>query len=67
MYGPKYLGRERRGTRLLIMTRAPELTPAPPIPVMARPTMSAAELGAVAETMEPISKIATSMTRAWEC
>ena len=39
----------------------PDVIPAAPIPVIARPTIRAAEVGAVAETMEPISNIATSV------
>lgn len=38
----------------------PDVIPAAPIPVIARPTIRAVEVGAVAETMEPISNIATS-------
>ena len=40
------------------MTFAPVKEPALPAPEMARPTMKAAEVGAAAETMDPISKIA---------
>lgn len=57
---PIYLGREARGTRKVIKRNAPAEMPAPPMPVMTRPTMSALELGAKAQTSDPISKMATS-------
>lgn len=57
---PMYFGREARGTRKVIKRNAPAEMPAPPMPVMTRPTMSALELGAKAQTSDPISKMATS-------
>jgi hypothetical protein len=40
-----------------MMIKAPLKIPALPRPAMARPTMRASEVGAVPQTMEPISKI----------
>jgi hypothetical protein len=43
--------------------KAPEPIPAPPMPVMARPTIKAFEVGAAAQTIDPISNIAASVKR----
>jgi hypothetical protein len=43
--------------------KTPEPIPAPPIPVMARPTIKAFEVGAAAQTIDPISKIAVRIKR----
>ena len=56
---PVHLGLSCNGTRRLISKKTPVPMPAPPIPVMARPTIKALELGAEAQTMDPISKMAT--------
>lgn len=48
---------------MLTMIIAPEDRPAAPMPVMARPMMRACEFGAVADTIEPISNIVTSISR----
>ena len=42
------------------MMMAPEYKPAAPTPAMARPAMKAPELGAVAHTKLPSSKMATA-------
>jgi hypothetical protein len=39
------------------MTVAPVKVPALPVPAIARPTIKAGEVGAAAQTIEPISKI----------
>lgn len=57
---PKYLGRDWSGTSVLMRRRAPDEIPAAPTPVITRPTIRAADVGAVADTMEPNSNIATS-------
>lgn len=57
---PKYIGRFRSGTVLLMITTAPVKVPAAPIPVMARPNMKARDDGAAAQTTLPTSKITTS-------
>jgi len=41
---------------------APGGTPAPPIPVTTRPIIKALDDGAAAQTMDPISKMATLIT-----
>jgi hypothetical protein len=41
---------------------APGGTPAPPVPVMTLPTIKALEFGAVAHTMDPISKMMMLIT-----
>jgi hypothetical protein len=41
------------------MVKAPFIKPDPPIPLMARPSTNIDEETAVAQTMEPSSKIAT--------
>jgi hypothetical protein len=46
------------------MTFAPVVFPALPMPEMARPIMNAVELGAAAQMIEPISNMATSITKA---
>lgn len=46
------------------MTLAPVEVPALPRPAMARPTMKAVEVGASAQTMEPISKMMTVAIKA---
>jgi hypothetical protein len=43
------------------MTNAPEKIPADPMPAIARPTMSALEVGAAPQTAEPISKMAIAV------
>lgn len=40
--------------------KAPEPIPAPPMPVMARPTINAFEVGAEAQTIDPISNMNAS-------
>ena len=60
---PLYLGRDCSGTMMLISMKAPHAIPAPPIPAIARPTMRALEVGAVAQTIDPVSNTATSMKR----
>jgi hypothetical protein len=42
---------------------APENIPADPNPAIARPTMKATEVGAVAQIMEPTSKIAKAIRK----
>lgn len=59
---PKYFGREWSGTSVLMSRRAPDEMPAPPMPVITRPTIKVADVGAVADMMEPSSNIATSPT-----
>ncbi len=43
------------------MTTAPVKVPALPAPAIARPTMKAAEVGAAAQRIEPISKSTTTV------
>lgn len=43
--------------------KTPVTIPEAPQPEIALPTMKAAELGAAADTMDPISRIATAVTR----
>jgi hypothetical protein len=61
---PVYLGRACMGTRKVINRKAPGVTPAPPIPVITRPTIKALDVGAVAQIIEPISKMAMLVMRA---
>ena len=53
---PVHIGRFRSGTLCMIMTIAPEKTPADPSPAIARPRMKAVELGAAPHRTEPSSK-----------
>lgn len=57
---PWYFGRFLSGTKSVMITEAPTRFPAPPKPVMARPIMSAVDVGAAAHKVEPISKMTTS-------
>jgi hypothetical protein len=50
-------GRFSKGAAAEIMVSAPEVSPEEPIPATALPTMRALELGAVAQTIDPNSKI----------
>ena len=59
---PVYLGRDCRGTRMLTRKNAPDATPAPPAPVITRPTIKALDVGADAQTIEPTSKTDTRAT-----
>jgi len=45
---------------MLINRNAPAAIPAPLIPVLTRPTISAFEVGAAAQIIDPTSKITTS-------
>lgn len=45
------------------MTIARVNVPALPVPARARPTMKAGEVGAAAQTIEPISKITMTMMK----
>lgn len=59
---PMYFGLDCIGTRKLMRMKHPGGIAAAPIPVITLPTIKAFEEGAVAQTREPISKIATLMT-----
>ena len=54
---PVYTGRWRRGTEWARMINAPEKIPAHPSPAIARPTISAFEVGAAPQIKDPSSKI----------
>lgn len=53
---PVHIGRFCSGTLCMIITIAPEETPADPSPAMARPRMKAVEFGAAPQITEPSSK-----------
>ena len=53
---PWYFGRLCKGTKSTKMMIAPAVVPAVPIPAMARPIIKAVDVGAAAQTIEPISK-----------
>lgn len=53
---PMYAGRFASGRTWTIIVIAPEKRPVAPIPAIARPIISAVELGAVPHTIEPSSK-----------
>ena len=57
---PRYAGRWCKGTVREMIRRAPEKTPAAPIPATALPKINPVELGAMPQMKEPIS----NMTRA---
>ena len=54
---PMYAGRWRNGTDTVMMRIAPLKIPAEPMPAIARPMMSAVELGATPQMREPTSKM----------
>lgn len=60
---PWYLGRFRSGIRSTMIIDAPTRDPAPPTPVIALPIIKAKDEGAVAHTIEPTSKMATSVMK----
>ena len=51
------------GTDLAMIIKAPQNIPVPPIPAIARPMMSATELGLAPQMAEPTSKINTAPTK----
>lgn len=53
---PWYIGRLSNGVIGIIMTTTPDMTPAEPIPAIARPIMKALEVGAAPHNAEPVSK-----------
>jgi hypothetical protein len=54
---PMYAGRWCKGTVREIIKRAPEKTPAAPIPATALPKIKPVELGVIPQTKEPISNM----------
>jgi hypothetical protein len=54
---PEYMGRLARGTEWARMSRAPEKTPADPMPATARPTMRVTEFCATPQMRLPSSKM----------
>jgi hypothetical protein len=54
---------EKEKIRIETHTKTPIRIPEDPSPEIARPAMSAAELGAVADTIDPISSIPTAITK----
>jgi hypothetical protein len=51
------------GDTAAMIVNPPLNSPEPPIPATARPIINAVDEGAVAQTREPISKIATKMKK----
>lgn len=56
---PIYFGRSTGVVETDSSIITPRYIPLPPIPAIARPTMSAFMVGAAPQTVEPISKMAT--------
>lgn len=56
---PVYFGRFSSGRISARITFAPVMPPALPMPATARPMMNAVDVGAAAQTIDPISKIRT--------
>jgi hypothetical protein len=56
---PVKIGRLCKGTECARMIRPPENIPEQPIPAIALPTISTAELGAIPHTNDPTSNIPT--------